>query len=361
MNSPPFNLLEQPESDNRKPVNHRHPRAPSLGIAHETIVSLSGCITRASILTASGAIATWMDDVMCGLFHSASSSTAAASAATAAAARLEHPATHFNELKSETVVRITTAPLITVVQCSSGAVYWWGVLPSYIRQRNLEKQKQLPSTNTGSAATQNAPGRQRQTSGGSIEANSKTASSASNAGSASSTASTQLLAPGDLVCMRNAPVFHSGAIGFTLVNGVPKVGVLLEDAWKLTDVRRFRVKCASSLGGTIPTKTCGVVPTAVSVTDHAATCPYAQAAAAAAAAAAQTEHEPQIAMDSATLEMPPPPSPASSTCSDHSGPVKVSPGPFSKSFIRSRDPKFIQGCISSYKRSVCEGHLNASA
>lgn len=30
-------------------------------------------------------------------------------------------------------------------------------------------------------------------------------------------------------------------------------------------------------------------------------------------------------------EMPPPPSPASSTCSDQSGPVRVSPGTFSKS------------------------------
>ncbi|KAL5969583.1 E3 ubiquitin-protein ligase UBR5 [Taenia solium] len=330
VNSPPFNLMEQSETG-ASPVNHRHPRATSLGITHEKVVSLSGCVTRASIMTASGAIATWMDEMLPSLFHSAApASSAAATAATAALMRLEHPAIHFNELKAEVVIRVSTAPLITVVQCASGAVFWWGVLPSYIRQRNAEKQKHSSSAATApttTGTTANAS-RHRSTSGSS-EVGSKTPV-ANNA-----TTCAPPLSPGDLVCMRNAPMFHSGAIGFTLTNGIPKVGVLLEDAWKLTDVCRFRVKSPSALRGqtgVVVVGTGGTIAGKSSSTEaiHALTCPYVQAAAAAAAAAAaQTDHEPPSA-DSGALEMPPPPSPASSTCSDHSGPVKVSPRTFKR-------------------------------
>ena len=307
-------------------INHRHPRAGSLGITHEKVVSLAGCITRASIMTSSGAIATWMDEMLLNLFHSAApASSAAATTATAALMRLEHPATHFKELKSEVVTHLYTAPLITVVQCSSGSVFWWGVFPSYIRQRNAEKQKH-PSSAATSGAT-----------------------SATNRASNSSPVSEMvsklpsaisvppILSPGDLVCMKNAPMFHAGAIGFTLINGIPKVGILLEDAWKLTDVCRFRVKSPSVLKSQLttvgPSGTVNKSSTSATEAVHALTCPYAQAAAAAVAAevAAQTtEHDP-VPADSGVVEMPPPPSPASSTCSDQSGPVKVSPGTFSKS------------------------------
>uniref|UniRef100_A0A5K3FCE0 HECT domain-containing protein n=3 Tax=Mesocestoides corti TaxID=53468 RepID=A0A5K3FCE0_MESCO len=325
-NSPPFNLMDQSESGAAL-VNHRHPRASSLGIAHEKVVSLSGCITRASIMTATGAIASWMDEVLPCLLQSAASAPAAAAAATSALMRLEHPAMHFGELKAETVTRVLTAPLITVVQCASGAVFWWGVLPSYIRQRNAEKQKHpiSPVTSTSTAANTSITSttRHRVTSSGS-DVGSKTTST-------TATAATFSLGPGDLVCMKNAPVFHAGAIGFTLVNGVPKVGVLLEDAWKLTDVCRFRVKSPSAIGsGTTknPLQSATITIATPSEAVHALTCPYAQAAAAA-QAAAQTEPDPPP-VDSGALEMPPPPSPASSTCSDQSGPVKVSPGTFKR-------------------------------
>ena len=317
--------MEQPESSmpSSPVINHRHPRAVSLGIIHEKVVSLTGCITRASIMTASGAIATWMDEMLLSLFHSAApASSAAAATATAALMRLEHPATHFKELKSETVSHVYTAPLITVVQCAFGSVFWWGVLPSYIRQRNAEKQKHPGSVATATPATNRQSG-----SVTSSEVGSKLPTGVS---------APLTLSPGDLVCMRNAPMFHAGAIGFTLINGIPKVGILLEDAWKLTDVCRFRVKSPSALRNQLTTVTpSGIVNKGnPSTTDamHALTCPYAQAAAAAAAAevAAQTSDHDSIPIDSGSVEMPPPPSPASSTCSDQSGPVKISPGTFSK-------------------------------
>ncbi len=324
INSPPFNLMDQSEGgSSQQAINHRHPRAASLGITHEKVISLSGCITRASIVTNSGGIASWMDDVLPSLLQSAASTTTAASAAIAALSRLEHPASHFSELKSETVSRVVTAPLITVVQCASGSVYWWGVLPPYIRQRNVERQRQ-PAFSVSGTTSSSGTQRHRNTSSSGSDMLSK----------ATLPTAPAPLGPGDLVCMKSAPVFHAGAIGFTLVNGVPKVGVLLEDAWKLTDVCRFRVKSpqVGSAASTPATKNLFLSVAASaqpSEAVHALTCPYAQAAAAVAAqAAAELEHPPLS--DSGATEMPPPPSPASSTCSDQSGPVKVSPGTFSE-------------------------------
>lgn len=290
-------------------------------------------------MTASGAIATWVDDILPGLFHSiVPANSAALNAASAALLRLEHPATHFTELKNEQVSHLSVAPLISVVQCASGAVYWWGVLPSYIRQRNVDKQKNP----TGSASVSGgASTRHRSVSGG-PELMSK---------APVGTASTPSLSPGDLVCMRNAPMFHAGAVGFTLANGIPKVGVLLEDSWKLTDVCRFRVKSPSSLKCFSAEKlfaaVSGKCSTALTEAAHASTCPHAQeiAAAVAAAAAFQSDHEPSQ-LDTGAAEMPPPPSPASSTCSDHSGPVKVSPGTFSTCLITSELTFFHQTASS---------------
>ncbi|VDN98253.1 unnamed protein product [Rodentolepis nana] len=314
--SQPFNL-DQPESGHT--VNHRHPRAASLGISQEKIISLSGCITRASIITSSGAVATWVDEIFSALFQSIfPASSAVLNAASLALSRLEHPATYFSELKNEQIVLLSVAPLISVVQCASGSVYWWGVLPSYIRQKNADKQKNL----TGAATTTSESTSTRNQA---VCEGSEVAAKVTNAPS---------LNPGDLVCMRNAPMFHAGAVGFTLINGIPKVGVLLEDSWKLTDVCRFRVKSPSSLKNfptekphaTISGKSSNSASTEAA---HALTCPYAQeiAAAYAAAAASQIEHE-SSQLDTGSVEMPPPPSPASSTCSDQSAPVKVSPGTF---------------------------------
>ena len=37
-------------------------------------------------------------------------------------------------------------------------------------------------------------------------------------------------------------MFHSGALAFTTVDGIPKVGQLLESAWSLNDTCRFKIK-----------------------------------------------------------------------------------------------------------------------
>lgn len=36
-------------------------------------------------------------------------------------------------------------------------------------------------------------------------------------------------------------MYHSGALAFATVDGVPKVGQLLESAWSLSDTCRFKI------------------------------------------------------------------------------------------------------------------------
>lgn len=43
------------------------------------------------------------------------------------------------------------------------------------------------------------------------------------------------------VCLRSSPMYHSGALAFATVDGVPKVGQLLESAWSLSDTCRFKI------------------------------------------------------------------------------------------------------------------------
>lgn len=57
------------------------------------------------------------------------------------------------------------------------------------------------------------------------------------------------------MCMKNSPMYQPGAIGFTISNGVPKVGQLLNSAWDLTDTCRFKIITVSSanIASSIPT------------------------------------------------------------------------------------------------------------
>ena len=43
------------------------------------------------------------------------------------------------------------------------------------------------------------------------------------------------------VCIRSCPLYYPGAIGFTTVNGEPKVGELLDKAWSISEKCQFRI------------------------------------------------------------------------------------------------------------------------
>ena len=43
------------------------------------------------------------------------------------------------------------------------------------------------------------------------------------------------------MCIRSCPLYYPGAIGFTTVNGQPRVGELKEQAWTISEKCRFKV------------------------------------------------------------------------------------------------------------------------
>ena len=138
-------------------------------------------------MTESGKVATWYDE---SVSHVCS--------------KLEHPATFYQEFANDKVVSLHTCVLYTAVRLeNSGQIFWWGVLPFNQRKRLLEKY-----TNKKKSAPKRA---------GSGNNKKKSAIATSNLGSNEITVGSQ-------VCMRKAPMYHSGSIGFTVSGGIPKVG-----------------------------------------------------------------------------------------------------------------------------------------
>ncbi|GFS00247.1 ubiquitin protein ligase E3 component n-recognin 5 [Elysia marginata] len=225
----------------RNPENPsvRHPKASFLNLNQEKIVLLAACGVRASVLTESGKIASWLDESL-----------------NAVSGKLEQPATQFAEFSSDSVASLHVCSLYTCARLESGALYWWGVMPFAQRKKLVERS--------------NKKKRAKETS----------ASSGSGGGSGSSLSSSEIVA-GATVCLRSAPLYNAGSIAFTEVNGVPKVGQLLESAWALSDTCRFRIRPPGSDLKAEPVK-------------------------------------PEPAKSSEIKTDMPPPSPASSVCSDHS-------------------------------------------
>ncbi|XP_068992895.1 E3 ubiquitin-protein ligase UBR5 isoform X2 [Neodiprion pinetum] len=222
--------------------NVHHPKSIPLGLFGEKIVNISATAIRCSVSTESGKVATWLDDL---LGHVAS--------------RLEHPAQAFTEFTLDRIVSLHTCALYTVARLESGGLYWWGVLPFAQRKKLWEKYK--------AKSRKHRP----------------------------STVLSTDISYGTHVCMKNSPIYQPGAIGFTIANGVPKVGQLLSAAWNLDATCRFKILPAGVLIPANPTEKREVIPTA-----------------GAASGPSKTNHK----ETADRLDMPPPPSPASSTCSD---------------------------------------------
>ncbi|KAH8852577.1 E3 ubiquitin-protein ligase [Schistosoma japonicum] len=336
------------------PVIH-HPRVLDLGLVGEKVIKLSGCATRATVLTATGKFATWMDE---SLMHSLSVSYPFSSSS--GSLGIEHQAVWFSELRDETVVEIHTAPLVTVIRCLSGSVYWWGIYPSYMRQRAIEKMRQnrvSTVSKRNNISSKNSVSRryslsQQSSSNSTSEMSNPVTMDIHPQNVTDMLSSSTGIVPGSFVCIRSAPIFHAGAVGFTVIGGVPKVGTLLEDAWKTTDVCRFRVNVMNSTSSASGINESSLHHQALSSDSghHILTCPYAlgltvhsqSISAQCSASLGNNVSGIQFSNDQVSIsssvnnstltfqEMPPPPSPASSTCSDQSGPVRVSPGTFKR-------------------------------
>ena len=175
-------------------ANIHHPKTQILNLTNEKITHISATSIRCSVATDSGRIATWMDELL-----------------GYAGNKLEHVATSYPEFALDKIVSLHTCTLYTVARTESGELYWWGVLPFGQRKKLWDKYK----------AKSKKPARP-------------------NINSPEVTVGAQ-------VCMKSSPMYQHGAIGFTISNGVPKVGQLLNAAWDLSNICRFKLLPMSTL------------------------------------------------------------------------------------------------------------------
>ncbi|KAH9510695.1 E3 ubiquitin-protein ligase ubr5 [Dermatophagoides farinae] len=170
-------------------IYYFHPRVPSLGLLSEKIQHLSASVIRATVVTETNKLATWMDESIA-----------------AAAWKLEHSAT--NQLFTDTlsaalsgsfkITSLYVSSLMSCVQLSSGSLFWWGTPPFSHRKKMAEKGQNERSKSKSKSS-------------------SSTSQSVSNMNSKDNE-----IVQGTLVSMRNSPIYQCGAIGFTTVGGVPK-------------------------------------------------------------------------------------------------------------------------------------------
>nr|XP_006821041.1 PREDICTED: LOW QUALITY PROTEIN: E3 ubiquitin-protein ligase UBR5-like [Saccoglossus kowalevskii] len=180
---------EQEVYKNNENCNLHHPKTVALNLMNEKITLISSCNVRATVWTESGKLATWVDESLSPI-----------------ASKLEQPAQLFTEFQSDKVVALYNCSLYTCAKTESGTLYWWGVLPFTQRKKILEK------TRTKSKKPR------------------VSSSSKSN------------IVVGTQVCLISKPLFHSGALAFTVVGGMPKVGELQESAWNLSEICRFKIR-----------------------------------------------------------------------------------------------------------------------
>ena len=183
-----------------------HPRASAMGLTvggpcpvSDRVVLLSASAIRASLVTESGRVATWMDEKVshvCG--------------------KLEHTAVTFPELGGEKIVSLHTCVLYTCVRTETGHVYWWGVLPVAQRKKLLDKYSSKKKSLDGGSKSKSKSHHNKSQSSGEITV-------------------------GSQVCLSTAPLYQAGSIGYTCVGGIPKVGQLLNAAWNITDTCRFKI------------------------------------------------------------------------------------------------------------------------
>ncbi|XP_017768727.1 PREDICTED: E3 ubiquitin-protein ligase UBR5 isoform X3 [Nicrophorus vespilloides] len=216
--------------------NIHHPKTLPLNLSNERITHISACCTRCSVATESGKVATWVDEQ---LF--------------VASSRLDSVAQAYTEFQNDKINGLYTCPLYTVAKLESGALYWWGVLPFQQRKRLWEKYR---------AKFRKQRGNQSE------------------------------LVSGAQVCMKNSPMYQAGALAFTVVAGVPKVGQLQNAAWTLSDTCTFKI-ITYQAGGSDKNR------------DSAS-----------GSSSGLTNLSGKNKENTDRLDMPPPPSPASSTCSD---------------------------------------------
>ena len=246
---------------------------------------MSATTIRCSIATDNGKIATWMDELLGYVGN-----------------KMEHVATSYPEFALDKIISLNTCTLYTVARTESGELFWWGVLPFAQRKKLWDKYK---------AKSKKPVRKDKDKDQGANE-----------------------IVVGSQVCMKSSPMYQPGAIGFCISNGVPKVGQLLNAAWDLMNICRFKILPMSSIqlppgasmmsaatltanlanSGIDLKESLGKLSSSGSNSNPGTTAPTPAPPSSSSVGKSNANVGNKESTD--RLDMPPPPSPASSTCSD---------------------------------------------
>ncbi|CAG0886409.1 unnamed protein product [Darwinula stevensoni] len=194
---------KQPENP-----NVRHPKALFMGLVNEKVTMIGASMIRCTVVTESGKVATWVDDTI----------------ASVASHRLEHPAQMYPEFVNDRIISLHVCHLYSCVRIESGNLYWWCVSLENLSQvipflRSQGYWGLLPYSHRLKMVNKYRV---------------KVRKMRSDHGSGEIVANAQ-------VCLQVSPIYHAGAIGFTISSGKPKVGQLLNSAWSFSDTCSFEV------------------------------------------------------------------------------------------------------------------------
>jgi hypothetical protein len=177
----------------------KHPKTLLLQLFNEKIIDLSANIIRATILTDTNRLATWIDDSL-GLQVNL---------------KFQHSIQDLSSTIPLHIINIQTSPLFTVIQTDTNDLYWYGLLPNKPRKKLLERLKEKTRKNRTNNPTQQQQQQQQQQ---------------------------QIITIGSSVCLISNPYYNQGALAFYIRDGQPKLGQLMEQAWILSNTARFRIK-----------------------------------------------------------------------------------------------------------------------
>ncbi|CAF0980840.1 unnamed protein product [Rotaria sp. Silwood1] len=169
-------------------IQIKHPKTLILQLFNEKLINISANIIRASILTETNRIATWIDE----------------SLGTQVNLKYQHSLQDFSSIR---IIDIQTSPLYTIFRTDTNDLYWYGLLPYKPRKKLLERLKDK-------TRHKNRTNTQQQ----------------------------QIITVGCSVCLISNPYYNQGAWAFYIHDGQPKLGQLMEQAWILSNTARFRIK-----------------------------------------------------------------------------------------------------------------------
>ena len=177
-------------------IHIKHPKTVALQLFNEKITHLSAHLIRASVLTDTNRLATWIDE----------------SLGVQVSQKFQHAAQELPSPIPLQILDIQTSPLFTVVRTATNDLYWYGLLPNKARKKLLERLKEKTRKNRS-----NNPSQQQQQ-------------------------QQQAITIGASVCLISNPYYNQGALAFYIRDGQPKLGQLMEQAWMLSNTARFRLK-----------------------------------------------------------------------------------------------------------------------